>query len=52
MERMARKMPGRQIARPAQGKNEFTGTRARRRNIVKPLVRTTVHARPAKRVFG
>lgn len=49
---MARKMTGKSVARPAQGKNEFSTTKSRRYDIVKPLVRTTVHARPAKRLYG
>ena len=49
--RMAKSMPGRKVGRPAQGKNEYSGTKARRVTIVKPLVHSSVHARPSKRLY-
>jgi hypothetical protein len=48
---MARSTPGRKISRPAQGKNEYASTGSRRRQMPAPSVRTSVHGRPAKRVF-
>ena len=43
---MARKMPGRTIARPVQGRVSLQGTKARRVNIVGPLVHTAQHKKP------